>query len=47
MEHRNLALEYDKNLIDKILDSIDMKYIIIGLRSSRMTILLKIYFIYL
>jgi len=31
MEHRDLSLEYDKNLIDKILDDLDMRYIILFL----------------
>ncbi|MFW9770577.1 MAG: hypothetical protein ACFFEO_00190 [Candidatus Thorarchaeota archaeon] len=31
MEHRNLSLDYDKNLLDKILDDIDMRYIILFL----------------
>lgn len=31
MEHKNLTLEHDKNLIDKILDDIDMRYIILFL----------------
>ncbi|MFX1417398.1 MAG: hypothetical protein ACFE9N_00615 [Promethearchaeota archaeon] len=31
MEHNNLTLEYDKNLIDKILDNVDMRYIILFL----------------
>jgi len=29
MEHKNLSLEYDKNLINKILDDINMRYIIL------------------
>ncbi|MCK4379974.1 MAG: hypothetical protein KAW51_02480 [Candidatus Lokiarchaeota archaeon] len=29
MEHKNLTLEYDKNLIDNILDNVDMRYIIL------------------
>ncbi|MEE9378817.1 MAG: hypothetical protein V3V33_12365 [Candidatus Lokiarchaeia archaeon] len=29
MEHKSLTLEYDKNLIDNILDNIDMRYIIL------------------
>ncbi len=31
MEHKNLTLEQDKNLIDNILDNVDMKYIILFL----------------
>ena len=31
MEHKNLSLEYDKNLINKILDDIDMRYIVLFL----------------
>lgn len=31
MEHTNLSLEYDRNLIDKILDDLDMRYIILFL----------------
>ena len=31
MEHKNLMLEYDKNLIIKILDNIDMRYIVLFL----------------
>ena len=31
MEHKNLTLDYDKNLINKILDDIDMRYIILFL----------------
>ena len=31
MEHKNLAMEYDRNLINKILDDIDMRYIILFL----------------
>ncbi len=31
MEHKNLMLEYDKDLINKILDNIDMKYIVLFL----------------
>jgi len=31
MEHNKLSLEYDKNLIDKILDNIDMRFIILFL----------------
>ena len=31
MEHKSLSLEYDKNLINKILDDIDMRYIILFL----------------
>jgi hypothetical protein len=31
MEHRNLTMEYDKNLIEKILDDIDMRYVILFL----------------
>ncbi|MFX1496839.1 MAG: hypothetical protein ACFFBH_04890 [Promethearchaeota archaeon] len=31
MEHKNLSMDYDKNLIDKILDDIDMRYIILFL----------------
>ena len=31
MEHRELSLEYDKNLIEKILDDLDMRYIILFL----------------
>jgi len=31
MEHINLTLEHDKNLIDNVLDNIDMKYIILFL----------------
>lgn len=35
MEHRNLTLEHDKNLIEKILDNIDMRYIILFLYTIR------------
>ncbi|MFX0105043.1 MAG: hypothetical protein ACFE75_06100 [Candidatus Hodarchaeota archaeon] len=35
MEHRNLTIEYDKNLIEKILDDIDMRYIILFLYTIR------------
>ncbi len=31
MEHKNLTLEHDKNLIDNILDNVDMRYIILFL----------------
>ena len=31
MEHKNLTLEHDKNLIDNVLDNIDMRYIILFL----------------
>ena len=31
MEHTNLSLEYDKSLIEKVLDDLDMRYIIIFL----------------
>ncbi|MFX1391270.1 MAG: hypothetical protein ACFE9Z_14490 [Promethearchaeota archaeon] len=31
MEHKSLSLEYDKNLINKILDDVDMRYIILFL----------------
>ncbi|NVM34681.1 MAG: hypothetical protein HWN81_03735 [Candidatus Lokiarchaeota archaeon] len=31
MEHKNLTLEHDKNLIDNILDIVDMRYIILFL----------------
>ncbi|MFX0141592.1 MAG: hypothetical protein ACFFDN_48590 [Candidatus Hodarchaeota archaeon] len=31
MEHRNLTMEYDKALIEKILDDVDMRYIILFL----------------
>ncbi|MFW9937960.1 MAG: hypothetical protein ACFFD5_09945 [Candidatus Thorarchaeota archaeon] len=31
MEHKNLVMEYDKDLIEKILDDIDMRYIILFL----------------
>jgi len=31
MSHENLDLEYDKNLINKVLDDVDMKYIILFL----------------
>jgi len=31
MEHRNLTLDYDKDLIDKIFDDFDMRYIILFL----------------
>ena len=31
MEHKNLTLEHDKNLIDKILDDINMRYIVLFL----------------
>ena len=31
MEHINLTLEHDKNLIDNVLDNMDMKYIILFL----------------
>ncbi|MFW9971964.1 MAG: hypothetical protein ACFFDF_17375 [Candidatus Odinarchaeota archaeon] len=31
MEHKNLTLEYDKNLIDGVLDNLDMRYIILFL----------------
>ncbi len=31
MEHKNLSLEYDKNLINKILDDINMRYVILFL----------------
>ncbi|MFX1364668.1 MAG: hypothetical protein ACFFCE_12840 [Promethearchaeota archaeon] len=31
MEHKNLTLEFDKNLIDNILDNLDMRYIILFL----------------
>ena len=31
MEHKNLALEYDKALIEKILEDLDMRYIILFL----------------
>ena len=31
MEHKNLAMEYDRNLINKILDDVDMRYIILFL----------------
>ncbi len=31
LEHINLTLEYDKNLIDNVLDNIDMRYIILFL----------------
>jgi hypothetical protein len=35
MEHRNLTVEHDKNLIDNILDNVDMRYIIIFLHIIR------------
>jgi hypothetical protein len=31
MEHKNLTLEYDKNLIDKIIDDLDMRYTVLFL----------------
>ncbi|MFX1504473.1 MAG: hypothetical protein ACFFDH_26180 [Promethearchaeota archaeon] len=31
MEHKNLTLEHDKNLIDNILDNLDMRYVILFL----------------
>ena len=31
MEHRNLTLDNDKDLIDKIFDDFDMRYIILFL----------------
>jgi len=31
MEHTNISMEYDKNLIEKILDDLDMRYIILFL----------------
>ena len=31
MEHTSLSIEYDKNLIEKVLDDIDMRYIVLFL----------------
>ncbi|GAH30405.1 unnamed protein product, partial [marine sediment metagenome] len=31
MEHTNLSLEYDKSLIERVLDDLDMRYIIMFL----------------
>ena len=31
MEHKNLTLEYDRNVINKVLDDTDMKYIVLFL----------------
>ena len=35
MTHKNLVLEYDRNLINKILDNIDMRYIVLFLYTIR------------
>ena len=35
MSHQNLDLEFDKNLINKVLDDVDMRYIVLFLYITR------------